>query len=125
MDLASEHLQELGAPLHRIHRERFTAPNLPSPPKGEATHCIQVELKGQSARMDGYAGEVLLDSLERAGLHPPAGCRSGLCGACRCRVESGEVRLRNNEVLSDAEIDQGWTLACQAEVRGKSVQVRF
>lgn len=113
------------APLKRIHRERFTAPSQSLPPAGEATHRIQVELNGQSVQMDGYEGEALLDSMERADLHPPTGCRSGLCGACRCRVESGEVRLRSNEVLSDAEIEQGWTLACQAEVRGKSVQVRF
>lgn len=125
MDQASECLQELGAPLKRIHRERFTAPSQSLPPAGEATHRIQVELNGQSVQMDGYEGEALLDSMERADLHPPTGCRSGLCGACRCRVESGEVRLRSNEVLSDAEIEQGWTLACQAEVRGKSVQVRF
>jgi 3-ketosteroid 9alpha-monooxygenase subunit B len=125
MDLASDCLRELGAPPHRVHREHFAGPSRHLAPTGAVTHGIQVELKGQTVQVDGCAGDALLDSLERAGLHPPAGCRSGQCGACRCRVVSGDVRLRHNEVLNDEEIAQGWTLACQAEVSGKSVQVRF
>ncbi|HCJ1437315.1 TPA: ferredoxin--NADP reductase [Pseudomonas aeruginosa] len=125
MDLVGECLQELGAPAHRIHSERFTGRDQFPTPSPEVTHRIQVELQGQSVDVDGHAGEVLLESLERAGLHPPTGCRNGLCGVCRCRIETGEVRLRNNATLSDDEIAQGWTLACQAEVRGRSVQVRF
>lgn len=125
MDLASDCLRELGAPPHRVHREHFAGPSRLPAPAGAVTHRIQVELSGQTAQVDGYAGDVLLDSLERAGLQPPTGCRSGQCGACRCRVVTGEVRLRHNEVLSDKEIAQGWTLACQAEVSGDAVQVRF
>lgn len=125
MDLATECLQELGAPPHRIHSESFSGHCQVLPPAGEVTHGIQVELNGQSLQADGHAGEVLLESLERAGLHPPSGCRTGLCGACRCRVEDGAVHMRNNDVLNDEEIRRGWTLACQAEVRGDSVRVRF
>ncbi|RQD65919.1 2Fe-2S iron-sulfur cluster-binding protein [Pseudomonas aeruginosa] len=125
MDLVCECLQELGAPAHRIHSERFTGRDQFPTPSPEVTHRIQVELKGQSVDIDGHTGEVLLESLERAGLHPPTGCRSGLCGACRCRIETGYVRLRHNAALSDNEIALGWTLACQAEVCGNSVQVRF
>ncbi|HIE0070026.1 TPA: 2Fe-2S iron-sulfur cluster-binding protein [Pseudomonas aeruginosa] len=125
MDLAEECLTELGAPPERIHTERFAAPRFALSPAGEATHGIRVELEGRSLHVDGYADELLLDSLERAGLQPPSGCRSGSCGTCRCWVESGEIHLRNNQVLSHTEIEQGWTLACQTEVRGKFVYVRF
>lgn len=125
MDLAEECLTELGAPPERIHTERFAAPRPVLSPAGEATHSIRVELEGRSLHVDGYADELLQDSLERAGLQPPSGCRSGSCGSCRCRVESGEIHLRNNQALSHTEIEQGWTLACQTEVRGKFAHVRF
>ncbi|MCO6582529.1 hypothetical protein KFU43_25270, partial [Escherichia coli] len=71
MDLVCECLQELGAPAHRIHSERFPGRDQFPTPSPEVTHRIQVELKGQSVDIDGHTGEVLLESLERAGLHPP------------------------------------------------------
>ena len=36
------------------------------------------------------------------------------CGACACRVVTGEVELLHNEVLEDEDFAEGYTLACQA-----------
>ncbi len=33
----------------------------------------------------------LLETMEQAGLKPEYNCRDGHCGACRCKLESGEV----------------------------------
>ncbi|MGL6260306.1 class I ribonucleotide reductase maintenance protein YfaE [Vibrio sp. WXL103] len=35
--------------------------------------------------------ETLLNAMERAGLEPEYHCRDGHCGACRCKLVSGEV----------------------------------
>ncbi|NAW68603.1 2Fe-2S iron-sulfur cluster binding domain-containing protein [Vibrio sp. V27_P1S3P104] len=49
----------------------------------------------------------LLESMENAGLLPEYNCRDGHCGACRCRLISGEVEYvgfamaytQGNEIL--------------------------
>lgn len=33
----------------------------------------------------------ILETMEQAGLLPEYNCRDGHCGACRCKLESGEV----------------------------------
>jgi hypothetical protein len=42
-------------------------------------------------------------------------CEQGVCGTCIARRLQGEVRLRENHVLSDDDLASGYTLACQGE----------
>lgn len=60
--------------------------------------------------------ETILDAGLRHGLNLPHGCKNGDCGACKCKVVSGDVRLETykHKVLSDDEIKQGYTLLCKA-----------
>lgn len=46
-------------------------------------------------------------------------CESGSCGSCKCRIESGQIAELGKRVsgVSDIEIKQGFTLACQAKPR--------
>ncbi|WED20596.1 2Fe-2S iron-sulfur cluster-binding protein [Vibrio sp. JC009] len=37
------------------------------------------------------ASLTLLESMESAGLRPEYHCRDGHCGACRCKLVSGEI----------------------------------
>ncbi len=63
----------------------------------------------------------LLESMEMSGLKPEYNCRDGHCGACRCKLESGEVEyigfamayLKDDEILpcicrakSDVNLEQ-------------------
>ncbi|MEB3510397.1 2Fe-2S iron-sulfur cluster binding domain-containing protein [Nocardia sp. CDC186] len=52
-------------------------------------------------------GQVLLDVLLANGLEAPYSCREGARSACTCRVVSGQVRMRHNEVLDDADLAEG------------------
>lgn len=56
-------------------------------------------------------GSLLLDAIEA--ITPINGaCRSGICGACKCKVLSGKVTTTSVETLTDAEIAEGMVLAC-------------
>ncbi|NLC23038.1 MAG: iron-sulfur cluster-binding domain-containing protein [Oxalobacter sp.] len=67
---------------------------------------------------DGEAqeGEILLDVLQNGGVPIIGACRVGLCGACKCRVKSGDVKLTTDPVasgiLTQADREEGYTLAC-------------
>lgn len=63
--------------------------------------------------------ENLLAAALRAGIVIPHNCRNGFCGSCRARVVSGEVEMGEvkQEVISDAQREQGFILCCQASSR--------
>ena len=125
MDTARAALEELGVAEARIHLERFgAAVARPQALSGPSSH-LQVELEGKRHELDVASGEVLLDAMEQAGLQPPSACRSGICSACKCRVVAGSVTMRSNQVLSEQQVRQGWTLACQAEPSSAELQVEY
>ncbi|WP_028222542.1 ferredoxin--NADP reductase [Paraburkholderia oxyphila] len=90
----------------------------------QAAH-VETHLDGASAQFTCEPDETLLDAMERAGLSPPSSCRSGLCGACMCRVEAGSVTLADNGVLDDEERAAGWTLACSATPASAELRIVF
>ncbi len=61
-------------------------------------------------------GETILDAALRDNRIYPYGCRSGVCGACKSNLISGQVDYGSYEdfALSDDEKAQGKVLLCQA-----------
>jgi naphthalene 1,2-dioxygenase ferredoxin reductase component len=61
-------------------------------------------------------GQTILEAALAAGVPYPHGCRSGNCGACKSRLESGEVEMTpySEFALSAAERQDGLILACRA-----------
>jgi benzoate/toluate 1,2-dioxygenase reductase subunit len=57
----------------------------------------------------------IADAAYRQGINLPLDCTNGVCGTCKCRVESGEYERGNyvEDALSDSEAAQGYALACQ------------
>ena len=49
-------------------------------------------------------------------LNLPHSCKNGVCGACKCKLTSGEVKLDqyNPKTLTADDIAQGYTLLCKA-----------
>ena len=67
-------------------------------------------------------GETVLTSLERAGLNPPALCRSGECGWCRSRLVSGEIHVPpENDSRRKADLKFGWFHPCSSYPRSDLV----
>lgn len=130
MESARAALTAIEVPRDRIHIERFVsldaAPAVAAPAEETAASAaLEVHLDGASHAIAGEAGETLLESMLRAGLNAPHSCRTGSCGACMCKVEQGEVRLRGNNVLDTDDLADGWTLACQGTPASEQVRIRF
>jgi stearoyl-CoA 9-desaturase NADPH oxidoreductase len=72
---------------------------IPAHPEGS----VRFARSGKRARSD---GRCLLEQAEQAGLHPPHGCRMGICRMCTARKTAGSVRnLLSGEVSSGADED--------------------
>lgn len=131
MDGAAAALQDAGFGHGQVHIERFVslpedAEELPAAPLADAAEVnITVHLDGQQHRVSGQRGQILLDALDAAGLDAPYSCRSGACAACMCRLDAGEVALVHNHVLDRNDLDQGWILACQAQMQSDTLTVSY
>lgn len=69
-------------------------------------------------------GTALLDAARQAGVEVDAPCGGkGTCGNCTLRIISGNIAADSLGVLSQAEIDEGFVLACRTAIRDDDVAV--
>jgi 3-ketosteroid 9alpha-monooxygenase subunit B len=108
-------------PRSRIRIERFVSlsgnpfeQTAATEPTSDQSSLVEVELDGQRHRLSWPAQTKLLDLFLDNGIAAPYSCREGACSACACRLVSGEVKMLNNEVLEQEDLDDGIILACQS-----------
>jgi 3-ketosteroid 9alpha-monooxygenase subunit B len=122
--VARQALDRVGVPEARVRVERFDS-TVEQTVSGGREAVAEVTLDGQTHRLAWPAGARLLDVVIAAGLNPPYSCRQGTCGACACRLLSGQVDLVHNEVLEEEDFAEGYILACQALPRTSTVAVTY
>ncbi|WP_062270591.1 ferredoxin--NADP reductase [Endozoicomonas arenosclerae] len=136
MDTVENTLLAEGEDKSRIHVERFVSPADPDEAAaleaeaiaaaGDSTvTAFKVELDGEEHTVDYEKGDTVLKSMLKAGIDAPFSCEEGMCGACMCEIEGGESQLGINEVLTDEELEEGWTLACQCRPISGNITVKF
>ena len=130
MAVVREALTGLGVPAPRIHVERFLslAENPfeePQPDADSVAATLEVSLDGEQRVLPWPAGTRMLDVLIDEGLDAPYSCRQGICGACACQLTAGEVKMAHNEVLEEADIADGYILACQAVPLTDKVSIAY
>jgi ring-1,2-phenylacetyl-CoA epoxidase subunit PaaE len=124
-------LGEFGVLPERIHRELFWVDEAPPElireergPDGPAAE-VTVVLDGRSTTVTVSEGVTVLEGAQRSRPDLPFACKGGVCGTCRARVVEGEVRMRRNFALEDAEIAAGFVLTCQSTPITEKVIVDF
>jgi ferredoxin-NADP reductase len=138
MELVERALLDRGVPTDRIHIERFGAatPALPiesdgpSADAGDATDDVTPEtitlvLKGKTHELKYVRGDTVLETARRGALSPPFSCEAGNCATCMAMLHAGTAHMRNNNALTDEEVDEGWILTCQSTVTGAQVKVEY
>ena len=119
MAAARQALADLSVPAKRVHVERFLslAENpfeATEAPETSVAATLAVEIDGTVHTLEWPAGQRMLDVMIDGGLDASYSCREGVCGACACRVLSGEVEMAHNEVLEEQDLADGYVLACQS-----------
>ena len=69
--------------------------------------------------------QTLLEAALKQGLDVPYSCQGGICSSCICRITEGEAVLKKNQILTDSEIAEGLTLACQAHPTTATIKIDF
>jgi len=113
-------LAELGVPTRQVHRELFYVEDTPPEPEQHAEAPVTggcqatIILDGRRTATTIPAGTPVLDGAQRARPDLPFACKGGVCGTCRARLVSGQVRMRRNFALEQPELDAGFVLTCQS-----------
>jgi 3-ketosteroid 9alpha-monooxygenase subunit B len=132
MEVVQQALRSLGVPRDRIHVERFIS--LSGNPFDEVVDeepvdgddvTVEVDLDGEQHTFAWPRHKRLLDLLLEKGLDAPFSCREGACSACACRIEEGEVKMLQNEILDQEDLDDGIVLACQSLPVTDTVKVTY
>ncbi|MFZ2240288.1 MAG: ferredoxin--NADP reductase [Gordonia amarae] len=92
--------------------ETDAAPAADVPEKVSGT--ITITLKRKKVTVSREPGETILEAARRGGLTPPFSCEAGNCATCIAHLEEGTATMRVNDALEDDEIEDGYTLTCQA-----------
>ena len=124
-------LTELGVPSERVHIELFYVDEPPpevrraDPLAGADTSSVTVVLDGLSATAPMPKNRTILDAAQSSRSDLPFACKGGVCGTCRAKVTGGEVDMRRNYALEEAEVDAGFVLTCQTYPVSDAVTVDF
>ncbi|SEN44597.1 2Fe-2S iron-sulfur cluster-binding protein [Actinacidiphila rubida] len=126
---AERALRTLGVPRSRVHQEIFHVDEVPSAPASapavEGGATIRATLDGRGGSWPSQGGESLLETVLRNRSDAPYACKGGVCGTCRTKLVSGEVRMDRNFALEPEETEAGYVLACQSHPATPVVEVDF
>lgn len=114
MAIVEEEVKALG--VTRFFKEQFFTPVAEA-----ATSGIQFTKLQPAQTFFGRVGTTLLEALESNNVPVAAACRAGVCGCCKTKVVSGEYTVTSTMTLSDAEIAEGYVLACSCHPQGDLV----
>jgi ring-1,2-phenylacetyl-CoA epoxidase subunit PaaE len=67
----------------------------------------------------------LLDVMLKNDIDAPYSCQGGICSSCICQIEEGSAQMAKNAILTDKEVAEGLSLACQAYATSAKVIVNF
>lgn len=140
MDVVVKGLSGIGVRDENIHTEYFTAKEKDESEANTSNassvgalnysdevveRTIKVEVFGEQKDVTVKPEETILIAAQDAGLDPPYSCIVGVCTTCRAKLRSGKASMDEREGLSDAEIDEGYILTCQAHPLSDDVDLIF
>ncbi len=126
-----EVLAELGVEPGRVHVELFYVDEPPpSVHRPDAvvegdTAAVTLVLDGRTTTSAMPRAQSILDAAQVVRTDLPFACKGGVCGTCRAKVTAGQVDMRRNYALENAEIEAGFVLTCQSFPVSDTVTVDF
>lgn len=125
---ARQALKLLSFPASRYFEESFGAASPETglaPAENDACnvdavkHRLVFEKSGKV--IDCGAAETILEAAGRQGLSIASACRMGFCGSCRIRKREGDVQIDHSGGINEADIADGYILACCSYARSDMV----
>ena len=129
MEAARQVLTAAGVPTTGIWEERFASLHDAAGTQAPATGKVALQLSlrrlgagggepAQTVEAVVQPGQSLLEAGLSAGAELPFSCAMGGCGACKGKLQSGQVHMPEPNCLTPAEREAGYVLPCIAKPCG-------
>ena len=125
--LVKDTLLDNGIDKDHILFELFTATEikeeLPIQAEGQTAVTVLVDDEEFSFTMDKKT--LVLDAVLKENIDAPYSCQGGVCSSCIARITEGKAEMVQNQILTDAEIKEGFILTCQAHPTTPTLKVDY
>lgn len=104
----------MGIHADNIRKENFVLDTVPvgGPKTGFAPRRLQIIWGGETHDITAGENQSILQAALQNHIPLPYSCRAGICSTCAAKCTRGKVSITENEVLTDADLAQGWVLTC-------------
>ncbi|GAA4280177.1 ferredoxin--NADP reductase [Gaetbulibacter aestuarii] len=121
-------LDENGIAEDRVHFELFKASKQDevedtSAPTDKTT--ITITLDEETTTFEMSPSQSILEAALDEDLDAPYSCQGGICSTCLARLKEGEAKMRQNNILTDQEVEDGLILTCQAHPTSSKVVIDY
>ncbi|MDI9355699.1 MAG: ferredoxin--NADP reductase [Chitinophagaceae bacterium] len=128
MDIIIESLQTLGIPKNTIHKEVFVSfpddeSNDNIAPTNSKSSKVTILLQGQEFFIDVPHNKTILEVGLSHNIDMPYSCQSGICTACRGKLITGKVQMKEIDSLSDEERQNNYILCCVSQPRTQDITI--
>lgn len=128
IDTVKDVLKENEVNENSIHFELFTtskdksdSSNLTSDGNTEITVLVDDEETTFSMSQK----KSILEAALAENIDAPYSCQGGICSSCIARIKEGKATMRQNNILTDNEVEEGLVLTCQAHPTTSSIIVDY
>ncbi len=118
-----EDLVYLGIAKNKIHRELFSI-TLPNQESFAQKAQISAKVFGKMYHFETQENKTILQSALSQDIPLPFSCQSGLCGMCKMKCTAGKVKMQNNQVLSERDLQSGYILTCQSLPQTEKISIQ-
>lgn len=128
INTVKEVLNENGVNSEKIHFELFTSStsnddvnNISN--TGETNITVTVDDETETFTMS--KKQSVLEATLAEDIDAPYSCQGGVCSSCIARVKEGKTVMRQNNILTDGEVEDGLILTCQAHPVSNTLVVDY
>lgn len=122
MKMVKTQVDASGFNMNNFHMESFSSgceePSANPDLSEDKTHIVSIP--DFALEKEVPEGKILLEVFEENSIPVIAACRSGICGSCKCKVQTGKVQFTvdaiANGALTKEEVEEGYTLACSSRI---------
>lgn len=107
-------LRVMGYAEEQLFKEHFTIPVLPPPALviDPGPKKVHLTYNHQQYEYEVTYPTTILQAALNLHIELPYSCKAGRCATCTAKCKNGEVKMSNNEVLTDKDLAQGLVLTC-------------
>jgi ring-1,2-phenylacetyl-CoA epoxidase subunit PaaE len=86
---------------------------------------IKLQYQGELHDLQVGENQSILQAALQNNVALPYSCRNGVCSTCTAKCSSGKVEMVKNDVLTDADLADGWILTCTGHPVSDDVVINF